>query len=251
VLTQRPLGNTGIKVSLVGLGLAKLGRNTNTKYPHAFELPSDASMRELLAQARDLGVTLLDTAPAYGTSEERLGKLLQDRQHWVLCTKAGEEYRNNKSHFDFTQAAIEASVERSLQRLCTDHLDLVLIHSNGDDAHILQTHEPLATLARMQTQGKLRSYGFSGKTLQGGRLALSQGAQVLMLTINATQRDGLPLIAEAAAVGAGVLIKKPLGSGHLDPGSLQQTAAIDGVSSLVIGTLNTAHLRQNIELVSK
>ncbi len=251
MLSQRPLGNTGIKVSLVGLGLAKIGRNTNTKYSHPFELPSDTSVRELLAEARDLGVTLLDTAPAYGTSEERLGKLLQDRQRWVLCTKAGENYSHNKSHFDFSRAAIETSVERSLQRLRTDYLDLVLIHSNGDDKHILQTQEPLATLARMQTQGKLRSFGFSGKTLQGGRLALSQEAQVLMLTLNATQQDELPLIAEAAAAGAGVLIKKPLASGHLDPISLQQTAVIDGVSSLVIGTLNIEHLRQNAELVSK
>ena len=69
------LGNTGIEVSALGLGTVKLGRNEGVKYPSGFELPDDASVSRLLQLAADAGINLLDTAPAYGSSEERIGKL--------------------------------------------------------------------------------------------------------------------------------------------------------------------------------
>jgi len=71
---RRALGATGLEVSALGLGTVKFGRNTGVKYPAGFELPSAAEIGELLAVARDLGINLLDTAPAYGSSEERIGK---------------------------------------------------------------------------------------------------------------------------------------------------------------------------------
>src|SRR5690554_4390721 len=111
---HRPLGNTGLQVSPLGLGTVKIGRNQGVKYPSGINLP--------------------DTAPAYGTSEERLGPLLQgQRQDWVLCTKVGEEFVDGQSRFDFSAAHTRFSVQRSLQRLHTDYLDLVLVHSSGDD----------------------------------------------------------------------------------------------------------------------
>ena len=113
----RPLGRTGLRVSPIGLGTTKLGRTQALKYPEPFELPSDDQIRELLATAREFGVNLIDTAPAYGTSEERLGALLPNRSDWVIVTKAGEEFVDGPSHFDFSPAAITRSVERSLQRL--------------------------------------------------------------------------------------------------------------------------------------
>ena len=74
----RHLGNTGIKVSPLGLGTVKLGRNQQVKYPHGFTLPDDKTVKELLALTWDLGINLIDTAPAYGNSEERLGALLDN-----------------------------------------------------------------------------------------------------------------------------------------------------------------------------
>src|SRR5690606_15619655 len=86
----RPLGQTGLTVSALGLGTVKFGRNTGVKYPRSFELPDRSAAANLLSLARDLGINLLDTAPAYGESEERLGELLQgQRQDWLICTKAG------------------------------------------------------------------------------------------------------------------------------------------------------------------
>src|SRR5579871_352138 len=105
------LGDTGMIVSQIGLGTVKFGRNQKINYPEAFALPSDKEILTLLDCARELGINLLDTAPAYGTSEERLGKLLQNkRQDWVLCTKVGEEFIEGESRFDFSSESIHKSI---------------------------------------------------------------------------------------------------------------------------------------------
>ena len=62
----------------------KIGRNEGVKYPAGFQLPDDARVRDILALCRDAGMNLIDTAPAYGSSEERLGALLTQRQDWVI-----------------------------------------------------------------------------------------------------------------------------------------------------------------------
>ncbi|MDH3947931.1 MAG: aldo/keto reductase, partial [Gammaproteobacteria bacterium] len=86
----RALGATGIKVSVLGLGTVKLGRDQEVKYPRGFNIPDDAAVRELLALSRDLGINFIDTAPAYGNSEERLGQLMDNSNDWVIMTKVGE-----------------------------------------------------------------------------------------------------------------------------------------------------------------
>jgi len=75
-LELRSLGRSQLKLSQLGLGTVKLGRNTDVKYPAGFELPSDEAVVELLNEASRLGINVLDTAPAYGHSETRLGDLL-------------------------------------------------------------------------------------------------------------------------------------------------------------------------------
>jgi len=61
------------------------------KYPSGFQIPDDDEARLLLRQARQLGINLIDTAPAYGRSEERLGPLLRgQRNEWVIVSKVGE-----------------------------------------------------------------------------------------------------------------------------------------------------------------
>ena len=77
---HRPLGSTGLSVSPLGLGTVKLGRDQGVKYPNGFTIPDDQQALQLLGLARELGINLLDTAPAYGSSEQRLGPLLRGQR---------------------------------------------------------------------------------------------------------------------------------------------------------------------------
>jgi len=255
---HRPLGSTGLTVSPLGLGTVKLGRDQGVKYPNEFTIPDDQQALSLLNQARDLGINLLDTAPAYGLSEERLGYLLQgQRQDWIIVSKVGEEFNAGQSHFNFSAAHTRFSVERSLQRLRTDHIELVLVHSNGDDVAILQQEEVYATLAALKQEGKIGGYGFSGKTTEGGILALEKG-DCAMVTYNLNERDEQPVLDYAAQHNKGILIKKALASGHIclaqgvDPvqASFAMIFEHPATGSAIVGTINPKHLQSNAECVA-
>ena len=250
VMQYRELGKSGITVSVLGLGTVKLGRNTAVKYPRGFALPTDAEARRLLSRAQALGVNFIDTAPAYGTSEERLGELLKGkRSDWIIMTKVGEEFSAGQSHYDFSPEHTITSVHRSLERLATDYLDIVLIHSDGDDEHILGHLGTLECLFDLKGQGLVRAVGISHKSANGARLALGAGADVIMATLNSSMRDELDVIAEAGIQGCGVVIKKALESGHAKPESLRFVTEQPGVSSVVVGTLNPEHLAENASML--
>lgn len=270
-----PLGQTGLQVSALGWGTVKLGRDQNLKYPDSFTLPDNEQARRLLALVAESGINLIDTAPAYGTSEERLGKLLQkQRQEWVISTKVGEEFSEGESSYDFTPAHLRYSVERSLRRLRSDYLDLVLVHSDGKDVEIIERYEVFDTLAELKRAGWIRAFGMSTKTTDGGLLT-AKYADVAMVTYNLHHLDELPVIAACRQQGKGVLIKKVFASGRFtvpkqcaeqqenpraspadgqeedrqqDPvqASLNLVLNQSGVSSAVIGTIDPQHLRDNV-----
>lgn len=276
----RPLGTTGLLVSPIGLGTVKLGRNRGVKYPggEGFALPTDEQAAELFTAAADMGVNLIDTAPAYGSSEERIGAVMHKnewfggRDRWVLATKAGEEFENvsGESRFDFSPTGIRESVERSLRRLRTDYLDLVLIHSDGRDEWIIRESGALEVLSELTRMGTIRAFGMSTKTVDGGLMAIRRAEGVggacdaVMVEYNPVHRTEGYVIDSAAHRGVGVLIKKALGSGHLkelwhktpaefkgateDPveAALRFVFLRRGVSSVVLGTANPAHLRANV-----
>ena len=78
---KRAFGETGLNVSPLGLGTVKLGRNIGVKYPKKFVIPNNKEAIDLIYKAKDLGINLIDTAPSYGNSEERLGELLKDTRN--------------------------------------------------------------------------------------------------------------------------------------------------------------------------
>lgn len=255
----RPLGATGLSVSPLGLGTVKFGRNVGVKYPHTFDLPSDQEALTLLETAWDLGINLLDTAPAYGVSEERLGRLLRRcRRDWVIATKVGEEFVDGVSRFDFSASATKASVERSLRRLGVEALDIVLIHSDGNDLAILEQEAVLPALLELKKAGLVRAVGISTKTVAGSLRAV-ECCDAVMLTYNRHEPSELPAIRAARISKKGVLIKKALHSGHFaessdpDPleASLRFVYAERGASSVVIGTLNPTHLRANAQVAKR
>lgn len=249
---HRPLGDTGLIVSPLGLGTVKLGRDQGVKYPNGFTIPDDAAARALLDQARALGINLIDTAPAYGVSEQRLGPLLRgQREDWVIVSKVGEEFDDGQSRFDFSPQHTRLSVERSLRRLETDRIDLVLVHSDGNDVAILRDSGVYETLAELRREGKIRAFGLSGKTVEGGLLALTDG-DCAMVTYNLAEQAERPVLDHAAAHGKGILIKKALASGHAvlageDPvrASFELVFGHPGVTAAIVGTINPQHLAAN------
>jgi aryl-alcohol dehydrogenase-like predicted oxidoreductase len=248
----RALGATGLEVSPIGLGTTKFGRREQVKYPQPFDLPPDEQIEELFEVARGFGVNLIDTAPAYGVSEARIGALLADREDWVIVTKAGEEFIDGRSHFDFSPAVIRKSVERSRARLRKDRLDVVLLHSSGDDIGILRSSGALDALAELREAGVVQAIGASTKTVEGGLLAVEL-CDVVMVTLNRSDRSQIPVVEAAARAGVGVLVKKPLASGH-DPDAgraLAEVAREPGVTSVIVGTINPEHLAANCAAVAR
>ncbi len=248
----RHLGSTGMSVSALGFGTVKLGRNEGVKYPEAFVMPDDREAQVLLGLARDLGINFIDTAPAYGNSEERLGALLKaDRKQWLICSKVGEEFVDGISQFDFTPEHTRKSIERSLQRLKTDYVDIVLVHSDGNDVDIIQNSGTLETLAELKKRGWIRAFGMSTKTIEGGLLA-AEKSDVVMVTYNLGERSEVPVMDYCREHHKGVLIKKAFASGNQCQGDAVSEALAmifnhPGVSSAIVGTINPNHLRENVQ----
>ena len=255
-LSTRPLGQTGLEVSSLGLGTVKFGRNQEVRYPDSFSLPSDQEIINLLDLAQSLGINLLDTAPAYGSSEQRIGRLLSNRANWVICTKIGEEFLHGRSSFNFTADHVHYSIERSLRNLNTDYLDIVLIHSDGNDMRILESTGCLNALLTLKQQGIVRAVGMSTKTLEGGMKALEIG-DLVMVTYNPSNNKDLAIIDHAVKLNKGVLIKKVLNSGHdcistkaNVTKNLRFALRHHGVSSVIVGTISAAHLKANSDIVN-
>lgn len=259
------LGATGIQVSVLGLGTVKIGRNQAVKYPSGFSLPSDEEVSLLIAQAQELGINFIDTAPAYGSSEQRLGRLLTNREDWVICSKVGEEFASGQSYFDFSAEHTRLSIERSLRSIKTDYLDIVLIHSNGRDCRILEHSDCPETLLRLQEEGLIRAVGMSTKTIEGG-IRAAEMLDVVMVTYNPSMQDEAAVIDHAHTLEKGILVKKALNSGHdcvagqvnaeaksegLTQKNLRFALGREGVTSVIVGTINPKHLKENVEAVDQ
>ncbi|MCA8986581.1 MAG: aldo/keto reductase [Planctomycetaceae bacterium] len=246
---RRPLGTTGLDVTPIGFGAFKIGRNQNTKYPQAYPLMDEVEAIQLLHDVLDLGINLIDTAPAYGLSEERIGQALADRrQEFVLSTKTGEQFENGTSTYDYTAQTTRKSIEGSLARLQTEVLDIVYVHSNGEDVWIQQQTEVVETLHALKRSGLIRAIGFSPKSIQGAELAMDW-ADVLMLEYHLENQEMSDVITRAHAAGIGTVIKKGLASGHL-PAQQAIRFVLDnpGVDSLIVGGSKLLHLAENCRL---
>jgi aryl-alcohol dehydrogenase-like predicted oxidoreductase len=244
-------------VSSLGLGTVKLGRNQNVKYPcgEGFALPSDRDIETLLDLALACDLNLLDTAPAYGTAEERLGRLMGARRdRFFLVTKTGEEFVDGQSEYDFSAAHTRSSVDRSLRRLKTDFIDCVLVHSGRDDVNVLTKTPVLESLSRLKDEGKIGSFGASTYTVQGGCLAADL-SDCVMVAYNRAYLAECDVIDYARRQGKAVLVKKGLASGHIgELGDIAENIRFivdtPGVTSLIFGSLNPDNIRTNVSALT-
>jgi len=247
---QLRLGRTTLELSAIGFGAFKIGRNTGVKYPTPYDLPDDEHVHALLHGLRALGVTYIDTAPAYGISEQRLGAYFSRHddgaERPIISTKVGETFDDGVSTYDYSRIAVDASLARSRARLGVDRLDLVFVHSNGDDLAILRETDVVEALRAARDDGAVRCIGFSGKTVDGARAALDW-ADALMVMYHPDDTSHDDVMHAARERGVGIVVKKALASGRIDP-SIAIPFALNhpAVTSVVIGGLDLDHMRDNV-----
>lgn len=258
MLEQRDFGSLGKKVSVLGLGTVKFGRNKGVKYPggDGFELPSLSKVEEILDLCLQNGINLLDTAPAYGVSEEVLGKTLRERREkFFLVSKVGEEFDDSGcSRYQFDEAYIRSSLERSLMRLKTDFIDCVLVHCNKNDLEILQNSAAFSVLDEFKSQGKILSFGASTYTNLGGKFAIDN-SDCAMVTLNSEYKDDLPVVEYAKSKNKAILVKKGLASGHVAnlgelSSNIKFVTGTAGVTSMIFGSLSPKNILSNIAAIA-
>lgn len=154
-MKRRLLGKTGLSLPILSFGASSLGQEFRK-----------VSLDEALASvhvALEHGMNLIDTSPFYGRgmSEVLLGIALRDvpREQYLLCSKLG---RYDLAHFDFSAKRVAESVDVSLHRLGTDHLDIILCHDIEFVPMQQIVDETIPALRKLQQQGKVRAIGISG-----------------------------------------------------------------------------------------
>ena len=176
-MQTRLLGKTGLLLPVLSFGASSLGQEFRS-------VTLDEAMRSVRV-ALDCGLNFIDTSPFYGRgmSEVLLGVALRDvpRDSYTLCTKLG---RYDLAHFDFSARRVAESVDVSLHRLGTDHLDIVLCH----DIEFVEMQqildETLPALRKAQQAGKVRFIGISGYPQKIFRFIAEQSPLDCVLSYN-------------------------------------------------------------------
>lgn len=242
----------GLDISPIGFGAFKIGRNEKIKYPAGFDLPDDDTTDALLNAVLDMGITHIDTAPAYGISEQRIGlSLAHRRNEFILSTKVGESFVDSQSTYAFDESSVRRSVETSLRCLKTEAVDILFIHAHRDDLAILNDTDVVETMHKLRDEGKTKRIGFSGYTESAFRSAI-EWADAIMVEYHLDDRSLENVIADAAKQDVAVIVKKGLAAGHLNAdAAITFTLKNPNVTGLVIGSLNSDHLRANIDIAKR
>ncbi len=244
---RRPFPALGRDVAPIAFGSFKIGRNEGIKYAQGYELPTAEESRALLHAVCDMGIDIIDTAPAYGLAESRIGQaLLARRDSMVIATKVGERFAQGRSQYDFSRAAVERSLRESMQRLCTDRLDIVHVHSDGSDLAILRDGGAIGALEDARSRGHVGVIGFSPKTADGAMACLGD-ARIgsLMLEYHPRDTSMSAVMDRCALQDVAVLVKKPLASGAIAPAeAIPFVLAHPAVTAAVVGSLRVGNLRE-------
>jgi aryl-alcohol dehydrogenase-like predicted oxidoreductase len=267
-MEQRNFGNTGMRVSALGYGAGHIGdKDISEKRAEIF-----------LNKVLDAEITLIDTARAYGLSEERIGNYLSSRrQEFVLSTKVGYGIPGYK---DWTFDCVRAGIDEALRVLRTDHIDIVHLHSCPIGT--LEWDEPLRALEEAVRDGKVRVAAYSGENdalgwaVDSGRFGSAEHS--LNICDQRVLENVLP---RAQAKGLGIIAKRPVANApwrfaecpvshyaeeywwrwktmDVDPHgkdwqeiALRFAAFTPGVHSCIVGTTNLEHLIQNVKIIGK
>jgi aryl-alcohol dehydrogenase-like predicted oxidoreductase len=279
-LPMRTLGRTGFAVTVLGFGASMTPMRWADGKPITAETAD-----QVLNSVLDAGVNYIDTAIDYGESEVNIGAFISHRRdEYFLASKCGcpvdlaPELGDGRGAHNFTSENIIAGVEQSLQRLRTDHLDVVQIH-NGPSLSVIQAEGVIETLRDLQEAGKTRFIGSSASTLADTNDHIALGVfDVVQMPYSALERDYSGAITAAAASGAGTVIRGGIARGGPGVGRgdastwssfskarlddllegatrsefmLRYTIGHPDLSTTIVGTLNVEHLVQNLASAMK
>jgi aryl-alcohol dehydrogenase-like predicted oxidoreductase len=207
----RTLGRTGVEVSILGYGAMEL------RGPDAMGGPAitDEDAGRLLNAVLDAGVDLIDTSIEYGRSEELIGRHLRTRRdEFFLASKCGcplsidpawDPPAVGAAH-DYSPENVRAGVEQSLRRLQTDRLDLVQVHMSPSRTR-MESEGTIEALETLRAEGKVRFLGMSGVVPNLPDHIAMGVFDVFQIPYSALQDDHEPYVTQAAAAGAGVLVR--------------------------------------------
>ncbi|MDQ1525016.1 MAG: hypothetical protein QOE47_2940 [Pyrinomonadaceae bacterium] len=272
LMEKRVLGKTDMSVSVLGFGGSEIG------YGQA----AVETVERLLGGALDAGLNVIDTAECYVTSEELIGRAVSHRRaDYHLFTKCGHAAGIDLPDWD--ARLLEQSIERSLRRLRTDHVDLLQLHSCSEE--VLRQGDVIEVLRRAREAGQTRYIGYSGD----GRAALYAvecGAfDTLQTSVNVADQEALELtLPPARARGLGVIAKRPIANAvwknaarpadpYVQPYwdrlrqldyeflrgdmaeavsiALRFTLSVPGVQTAIVGTEKPERWRQNAALLAE
>jgi aryl-alcohol dehydrogenase-like predicted oxidoreductase len=235
----RLLGDTGLHVSRLGLGLAALGRPGYINLGHADDLGHDYDAARMQARAHEVldaawtaGVRYFDAARSYGRAEEFLANWLASRaiapasltigSKWGYTYTAG--WRTDAAQHevkDHGAATLERQLAESRAQLAPS-LDLYQIHSATPDSGVLDDHAVIARLARLRDDGLAIGLSLSGSHQADSvrrALDIEVGGQRVFDAVQATwnllERSAGPALLEAQQAGMGVIVKEALANGRL------------------------------------
>jgi aryl-alcohol dehydrogenase-like predicted oxidoreductase len=213
-MQYRPLGTTDLNISVVGLGCWAIGGEVSVWGP-----VDDNESVAAIQQGLDLGITLIDTAPAYGYghSEEIVGKAIAGRRDQVVvATRCGLVWKEAGGRIDRCLAArsVTAECAASLRRLRIETIDLYLIHWPDPNTPL---NETLDALLRLREQGKIRVIGVSNfgceRLAQARKLGPVECLQPELSLLERTAADDLLPYCREYAIG--VIACAPLARGLL------------------------------------
>ncbi len=267
------LGRTGQSVSQLGYGSMGL-RGPRT---WGIRVVEDTGAENILNSVLDAGITLIDTAPDYGVAEERIGKFLRHRRNeFLLATKCGCDPVQHDDHLEvrhtWTPQRIRTNLQQSLQRLQTDHIDLLQFH--GGDAATLQREGLIDLLQEFQQQGLIRWIGISSSLPALPDLLSLKVFDTVQLPWSCLAPQHSECMQLAEQLGMGVIVRGGIAQGGpdaeiqrpklntiweqarldemLQPGMsraellLRCTLSQPGCHSTIVGTCNPDHLQENL-----
>ncbi len=197
-MERRRFGGTDMEVSVLGFGGAEIG----------FEGAGQWDVDCLLGEALDAGLNVIDTAPCYANSEELIGEAIGARRDsYYLFTKCGHVGELGKE--DWSREWILQSIQNSLRRLKTDHVDVLLLHSCTEE--ILRRGEAIEALQTARDKGYTRYIGYSGDHAAAAFAIECRAFDALETSVNIADQmcltDTLP---QARENGLGVIAKRPV-----------------------------------------